>query len=47
MGIMSKLTKFGIAKKVYDEVRKPENKAKVKGMVSKARNKSSRSRPRS
>ncbi len=47
MGIMSKLTKIGIAKKVLDEARKPENQAKVKGMVSKARSKSNRPRPRS
>ena len=46
MGIMSKLTKVGIAKKVITEARKPENQAKVKGLVSKARNKSSRTRPR-
>lgn len=46
MGIMSKLTKIGIAKKVLDEARKPENQAKVKGMVSKARKKSGRTRPR-
>jgi hypothetical protein len=30
MGIMSKVVKLGIAKKVYDEVRKPENQRKAK-----------------
>jgi len=30
MGIMSKLTKVGIAKKIYREVRKPENQRKAK-----------------
>jgi hypothetical protein len=44
---MSKLTKIGLAKKVLDEARKPENQAKVKQMVGKAKaKKSSRQRPR-
>ena len=30
MGIFSKFAKAGIAKKVVDEARKPENQAKVK-----------------
>ncbi len=46
MGLMSKLTKIGIAKKVLDEARKPENQQKVKQMVGKAKAKSNRSRPR-
>jgi hypothetical protein len=30
MGMMSKIVKLGIAKKVYDEARKPENQRKAK-----------------
>ncbi|MDQ3617023.1 MAG: hypothetical protein M3393_10485 [Actinomycetota bacterium] len=33
MGILSKIVKVGIAKKVYDEVRKPENQQKLKQAV--------------
>jgi hypothetical protein len=34
MGLLSKLTKAGVAKKVVDEARKPENQAKIKKAVS-------------
>ena len=37
MGIMSKLAKAGVAKKVVDEARKPQNQLKLKGLVAKAR----------
>lgn len=40
MGIMSKLTKAGVAKKAVSEGRKPQNQAKLKSLVSKARGKS-------
>jgi len=30
MGLMSKIVKLGIAKKVYDEARKPENQRKAR-----------------
>jgi hypothetical protein len=30
MGLMSKVVKLGIAKKVYDEARKPENQQKAR-----------------
>ena len=30
MGIMSKVVKLGIAKKIYDEARKPENQRKAR-----------------
>ena len=30
MGLMSKIVKLGIAKKVYDEARKPENQRRAK-----------------
>ena len=30
MGLMSKVVKIGIAKKVYDEARKPENQQKAR-----------------
>jgi hypothetical protein len=34
MGIMSKIVKLGVAKKIYDEARKPENQRRVKEAVS-------------
>ncbi len=37
MGIMSKITKSGIAKKAVDQARKPENKAKIQRGVDKAK----------
>lgn len=37
MGILRKIAKAGIAKKVYDEARKPENQAKIKRGVEQAR----------
>lgn len=30
MGLMSKVVKVGIAKKIYDEVRKPENQQRAR-----------------
>ena len=38
MGLMSKLTKAGVAKKAADEARKPGNQQKLKNLASKARN---------
>jgi hypothetical protein len=35
MGIMSKVVKLGIAKKVYDEVRKPHNQQKARDAYAK------------
>lgn len=46
MGLISKLTKIGIAKKVVDEARKPENQQKVKQLVGKAKGRSSGRNPR-
>lgn len=37
MGIMANLAKIGIAKKAFDEIRKPENQAKIKSAVSKVK----------
>jgi hypothetical protein len=37
MGIISKLAKAGLAKKAYDEVRKPENQRRLKTLVAQAR----------
>lgn len=37
MGFLSKIAKTGAAKKVVDEARKPENKAKLKRGADKAR----------
>jgi hypothetical protein len=35
MGIMKKAGAFAVAKKVYDEARKPHNQAKIKSAVRK------------
>ncbi len=37
MGFMGNIAKLGIAKKAYDEFRKPENQAKIKSAVAKAK----------
>jgi hypothetical protein len=39
MGIMSKLTKGAMAKKVADEARKPQNQRKIKDAISSFSNK--------
>jgi hypothetical protein len=39
MGIMSTFAKAGVAKKVMDEARKPQNQKKVKDAISSFRNK--------
>ncbi len=39
MGILSKLTKAGVAKKAMTEAQKPENQRKLKGLVAKAQSK--------
>lgn len=39
MGLMANLAKLGVAKKLYDELKKPENQAKIKGAMSSATNK--------
>ncbi|MET1060325.1 MAG: hypothetical protein ABWX84_12030 [Nocardioides sp.] len=43
MKIMRGVAAFGIAKKVYDEARKPHNQAKIRSAVDRAR---SRRKPR-
>jgi len=35
MGLVSKVVKLGIAKKIYDEARKPENQKKAKDAYAK------------
>ena len=35
MGLISKVVKLGIAKKIYDEARKPENQRKAKDAYAK------------
>lgn len=35
MGLMSKVVKLGIAKKLYDEARKPENQQKARDAYAK------------
>ncbi len=37
MGLVSKIVKIGIAKKLYDEARKPENQARMKRGVQQLR----------
>ena len=37
MGIMKKAGALVVAKKVYDEARKPENQARIKSAVARAR----------
>ena len=37
MGFIGTLTKAGIAKKVFDEARKPENQRRLKDLVANAR----------
>ncbi|MCW2699310.1 MAG: hypothetical protein JWQ45_845 [Blastococcus sp.] len=39
MGLLSKLSKAGVTKKVMDEGRKPENQRKIKDLVSGLTNK--------
>lgn len=46
MGIMSKLAKGGMAKKVVDEARKPQNQQKIKSAISGFANKRKGSKPR-
>jgi len=47
MGLFSKVAKAGLAKKAYDEARKPENQAKIKKAVANVRTKAqSRGRQR-
>jgi hypothetical protein len=46
MGMMKKVAALGIAKKVYDEARKPHNQAKIKQTVQQVKDRRSQSRPR-
>ncbi|WP_236835076.1 hypothetical protein [Blastococcus sp. KM273129] len=46
MGIMSKLAKGGMAKKVADEARKPQNQQKIKSAISSFTNKRKGPKPR-
>lgn len=47
MAILRNLAKIGLAKKVYDEARKPENQRRVKGAVASLKEKqAARSRRR-
>ena len=45
MGLISGLVKAGIAKKVFDEARKPHNQAKAKELFAKLQNKGGTKRP--
>lgn len=44
MGIVKKVAAFGIAKKVYDEARKPHNQAKIKEAARKLQERRQRGR---
>ena len=44
MGMVKNLVKLGIAKKIYDEARKPENQRRVKEAVASFREKQNRRR---
>lgn len=48
MGLVSKVVKLGIVKKIYDEARKPENQRKMKDAVASYQEKRARrqGRPR-
>ncbi|WP_157944075.1 hypothetical protein [Blastococcus atacamensis] len=39
MGLLSKLTKAGVAKQVADEARKPENQRRIKSAIASFTNK--------
>jgi hypothetical protein len=39
VGLISGLAKAGIAKKVYNEARKPHNQQKIKSLISRVTNK--------
>lgn len=45
MGMMKKLGALGVAKKVYDEARKPHNQAKIKKAVQQVKNRRGQGRP--
>ena len=44
MGILKKVAVLGVAKKVYDEARKPHNQAKIKQAVQQVKNRRERGR---
>lgn len=46
MGMMKKVAALGIAKKVYDEARKPHNQAKIKQTVQQVKDRRNQARPR-
>lgn len=43
MGMVGSMVKMGIAKKVFDEARKPKNQAKLKSMFAQVTGKDSKS----
>ncbi len=46
MGIVSKIAKAGVAKKLVEEAKKPQNQAKAKELFAKVRQKQAGGRPR-
>ncbi len=45
MGLLRTVVKAGVAKKVFDEARKPENQRKIKDLVRSVTDKRGRKRP--
>lgn len=39
MGLIANIAKLGVAKKIYDELKKPDNQAKIKSALSSATDK--------
>jgi hypothetical protein len=44
VGLFANVTKLGVAKKVFDAARKPENQAKIKSAISSVASKRRKSR---
>ncbi len=45
MGLLNGLIKAGVAKKVIDEARKPQNQQKIKDLLASAQNRGGRGKP--
>jgi hypothetical protein len=46
VGLIANLAKLGVAKKIYDELKKPENQAKIKRAATTAAEKTKAARAR-
>lgn len=45
MGLLSGMLKAGVAKKIINEARKPQNQQKIKDLIASAQNRGGRGRP--